>query len=298
MTTDRIPYRFRLIDLLLLMGVIGLGLAMIVMMLPTIHGPGGHNYQGHCINNQRQIALGIIGYATRKGTLPGYQRSINGICLPWPATIMRDIGRGDIADVLAAPNLQRNDPAFDNRINVLICPSDPPDDASAPSLSYALNAGLADPADNNPANGIGLNHCGETGTTDLSYVTQRDGTSNTILLSENVQATLWNRPGKVDTVIVWHATTKPKPEQLINQGMDLPLNANTARPSSRHRGSVVIAFCDGTARYVNEKIDYSVYVQLMTPDSAESSMPKEWKKLKIDANTLESQVSNFAGKLE
>jgi prepilin-type processing-associated H-X9-DG protein len=45
-----------------------------------------------------------------------------------------------------------------------------------------------------------------------------------------------------------------------------------ARPSSLHGGGVNAAFCDGGVRFLRDDIDYNVYQQLMTTDSAHSDM--------------------------
>ena len=42
------------------------------------------------------------------------------------------------------------------------------------------------------------------------------------------------------------------------------------RPSSNHPGGVVVAFCDGHVRFINEDMAYDVYKQLMTPNGADS----------------------------
>ncbi|MEI7700410.1 MAG: hypothetical protein WCK86_11485, partial [Planctomycetia bacterium] len=39
-------------------------------------------------------------------------------------------------------------------------------------------------------------------------------------------------------------------------------------PNSRHLGMASFAFCDGSARTLNDTIDAGVYVRLMTPGGA------------------------------
>jgi prepilin-type processing-associated H-X9-DG protein len=46
-----------------------------------------------------------------------------------------------------------------------------------------------------------------------------------------------------------------------------------ARPSSNHRGGVMVAFADGHTAFVSDGIDYIAYQSLLTPDNAKSSMP-------------------------
>jgi type II secretory pathway pseudopilin PulG len=46
-----------------------------------------------------------------------------------------------------------------------------------------------------------------------------------------------------------------------------------ARPSSYHRGGVVVSFADGRVQFLREDVDYLVYCQLMTPNGAEAKFP-------------------------
>ena len=48
-----------------------------------------------------------------------------------------------------------------------------------------------------------------------------------------------------------------------------------ARPSSDHKGVVVMAFADGSARTINTAMSYFVYQQLMTPNSKKSLQPNK-----------------------
>ena len=68
----------------------------------------------------------------------------------------------------------------------------------------------------------------------------------------------------------------------FNRGTDLPLSEDTARPSSFHNGGVHFAFCDTHVAFVDETIDYKVYMQLMTPEGAGSDMPAAWKNYVLD----------------
>ncbi|MFP6573693.1 MAG: H-X9-DG-CTERM domain-containing protein, partial [Pirellulaceae bacterium] len=46
-----------------------------------------------------------------------------------------------------------------------------------------------------------------------------------------------------------------------------------ARPSSNHRGGVMVAFADGHTAFVTNSISYVAYQSLLTPDNEKSSMP-------------------------
>jgi prepilin-type processing-associated H-X9-DG protein len=113
-----------------------------------------------------------------------------------------------------------------------------------------------------------------------SYVSRHDGTSRTLLLTENADATGWRTPMEDANCVVWQAEnglhinqqrgTRPggkNPHYRVTGNLVLEGQSDIrfARPSSFHRGNGVNAvFCDGHGRFLSETIEYWVYVQLMT----------------------------------
>ncbi len=109
----------------------------------------------------------------------------------------------------------------------------------------------------------------------LDYLTQKDGSTHTLLLSENVPPSEAERhnwtepePDQVDPGLAesgvgftWTGTSYESPGVNINQRIteDLP------RPASHHPSGVVATFCDGHTVFLAEDIDYYVLVHLMTP---------------------------------
>ncbi len=116
-----------------------------------------------------------------------------------------------------------------------------------------------------------------------------DGSSNTMMLSENINAgiTNWANPsvnscgfvyplnggasGATDTnrasaSLLGNTPTgvKTGTEPYPNQKKAGPEGAPF--PSSNHPGIVTMSMCDGSARTVSENVDERVYTQLMTPD--------------------------------
>lgn len=116
-----------------------------------------------------------------------------------------------------------------------------------------------------------------------------DGTSNTVMLAENINAGLtnWANPsifscgfvlplngggatpgdttrasnvalGNIEPAV---STTQPF---RINQAKTGPDGARPF-PNSNHPGIIVTAFCDGSCRPMSEDIDLDVYAQLLTP---------------------------------
>lgn len=133
----------------------------------------------------------------------------------------------------------------------------------------------------------------------LDEVSSHDGTTQTILLSENLQAGTWF---STETTELGFGVAIPttKGQVLFGKGQffdsaSLPLNtqfgASTLRtakprdwdlnakldsprgtkprPSSLHKGRVHIIFCDGSVRQVDEKIDRLVYLKLLTSNGRE-----------------------------
>lgn len=342
---------FTLVELLVVISIIGM---LAALLLPAVQSAREAGRRTSCINNQKQVALGLLQYEQAKGEYPGY-RGLQ-------AVATHEVGTDGEVDpdssysvqvprltswvFLVLPYLERNDlylaygpqgeeplrgAPVNRRIELLICPSDVRASASvgfAPqaSLSYVVNTGQLDwiatatrPADF-PGNGVfhdqwpwiypadpydpndETRYVTKTGWKRIvmssSYVSAGDGTSSTLMLSENVDSGNWSDVHEQELGFVWRpgiAGTEPnvtaspttnyggEPQTLkrINEEVgtvDSPLTnqpddlngRNFARPSSFHSGVVVAAFCDGSVRSLNETVDYLVYCLLMTPNGRQA----------------------------
>jgi prepilin-type N-terminal cleavage/methylation domain-containing protein/prepilin-type processing-associated H-X9-DG protein len=205
-------------------------------------------------------------------------------------------------------------------IDMLVCPSNPSTSRELPGLSYVANAGCyfgtsplwattppfskTDSSHPEKADdGIFFNHAKDKSgpiKVTMDFVTSSDGSSNTLMLTENVHADCWTlrdgsttaadspmnpsdipdhdgtpefQYGLVRQTFLWNARPQQSPPTNagINEGLDLPFGHTdlpspvSARPSSRHPGGVNTLFCDTHSRFIAEGIDYDVYRQLMTP---------------------------------
>jgi prepilin-type processing-associated H-X9-DG protein len=129
-----------------------------------------------------------------------------------------------------------------------------------------------------------------------------DGTSNTIMLSENVRAgfdpafhTTWASPdverqsfiisghmcdsfscaaGSVDYARTNDRSTLPFSLQAINSALSQP-EGEAPWPSSYHRGGVNVVFCDGRAHFLSEVIAGAVYAAIVSPQGG--SLPEPLK---------------------
>ena len=139
----------------------------------------------------------------------------------------------------------------------------------------------------------------------------QDGSTNTIVFSESLQAGDWNQVGPAQvflppTGFAWlyaadpgsppiepsNAVSPPAvifpqnpvpPHSVINGQKRNPPNAagvELLRPSSNHRGGVNVAFADGHVILLRENISYHVLQALTTPDGTKSDVPHRSYKLK------------------
>jgi prepilin-type N-terminal cleavage/methylation domain-containing protein len=181
------------------------------------------------------------------------------------------------------------------QIKVVMCPSDISNDDSPEKISYACNGGRADnptpspatlPLDW-PANGVFCNRLKGTDPATnrhridhMSFgdISNGDGTTNTIMLAENVNVQTWNwSPTEFHSCIVWRpegaAPWVPLNKEYTGQLYELLIDEAHARPSSYHPSGFQVVKCDGSVAFVAGTIQYSVYMRLMTSDGSKYLEP-------------------------
>lgn len=268
------------------------------------------------------------------GTLAG--EFTTGRRAPWSIMLLPYIEQSPLWDRWSGEFFSAGDGSIDNTyVPSLVsfqCPSDPPDTPDSPASSYVANAGQAfgDPTRASPTleyapNGMyfdrnrkgsfapfSWNGSGDGRDTDpplpvlqmsIGYVSSGDGTSNTMMLSENTNAIYYAYPpgdtrpdAKHHFGFVWHneADTSSKSDSTYSYSgfpavvfrvngtksfdeLQVPTGFDDtgapsldglfepmAYPSSSHSGVVNVAFCDGSVRFISEQIDTVIYGQLMT----------------------------------
>ena len=138
----------------------------------------------------------------------------------------------------------------------------------------------------------------------LDYLSQHDGSSNTLMLSENIQnistgstgvPVLWGAALNSSGVVVTPATAADQTETDLGFQWDGTVSPTTAPlykinsqligtvgssnsfismpPSSRHGSGVVVSYCDGHQDFLRDDINYTTYQHIMTPDSSLSGVP-------------------------
>jgi len=336
---------FTLVELLVVIAIIG---TLVALLLPAVQAARETARGNTCRNNLKQLQLAATSYDTQLKKLPGYVNELfnpNGPKTGTPPKTVAGSGRRASWIVMLFPYMEQNAlwDDWSNKFGVnppapgienLTCPSDPPEIPGQAWNNYVGNAGRAfsddtrTPAEvntENAADGIFVDDNKNTnfGTEDerellprqemsLGYVQANDGTSKTMMMSENVHTWYWCHdlssdparsndaaPGQ-DTKqlfgFVWKNPTSSQPadHERINgdRYYDQPApgppdSARTfgtevtpgdpgyegyAYPTSAHPGGVNVAFCGGQVVFVAESIEPLVYAQLMTPNRNRSAL--------------------------
>lgn len=202
-------------------------------------------------------------------------------------------------------------PSNNPHIKILTCPNDSSAINNGTMISYVCNAGMRDNSGQETSftAGAGGSRGATSGTNQttyrespgsavffnnylspdqfrngeyavqqtLSFISSGDGTTNTLMYSENVDASEWTTAniteGKVafcfaDNDTLPSATTLNT--MLINSKTIGGNEGNLPRASSFHPGGVVVTFCDGHNGFITQDIAYQTWALLFTPrgDSA------------------------------
>jgi hypothetical protein len=252
-------------------------LVLLALLIPSMQrshcDEGGHA----CMNNQKQLTLALLNFEARSGKFPGYANRVGPadpkkrLVASWVVSILPFLDRQDVYQ-----EWERGIPTSPY-MPLFVCISDSArSDFKSPSLSYVVNCGLPGDKDDTPATGVFHNHNvdGKPVTVSLDYISQHDGSSNTLLLSENLQAGLWTDTDEANVGMVWW---RDPPEcSRINECKDVgprQQDIKYARPSSNHGSVFVVSFCDGHQQFLSEDIDYLTYQRLMAVDDEKAGLP-------------------------
>ena len=277
-----------------------------VILFPYIFQSQVRARRRMCERRQIELAKALIRYESFRDEFPGYRNAqatdSEGRPIPtgWIFPVLPYLGFND-AKQLPGPwfdTFRKHGPDGDAPLQGqppslfvadLTCPESPPRDAAQRKgwTSFVANAGQPDatptdefPADW-PANGVFLDRLPRnTPRCTLAYLVAHDGAERTLLFSENTDAGLWTDFSEARVGFVWVPNLvdgRPDPGDRV-----LVINADRrrgdgslrfARPASFHTGGVNVAFAGGGTQFITERIDYLVFVQLMTPDDRGLKVP-------------------------
>ncbi len=217
---------FTLVEMLVVIAIIGI---LVGLLLPAVQMAREAARRTACTNNLRQLAVAATNFESRKNQYPGYQQ----LLLPqaaaaisnssaynkpasWAVMLLPDLEHSDIFERWTSAQVPLNNPTLAQPLEVMVCGSRPTTETGTPVMSYVANAGFCPRADVDPspfsdtdsspyqsssfraaqtsANGIFMDRITypniKVGASEL-----RDGSSNTLLFSENVAASYWTSVG-------------------------------------------------------------------------------------------------------
>lgn len=294
----RQPRGFTLVELLVVIAIIGV---LMGLLLPAVQSAREAGRRTTCANNQYQMAFAAMRFNDSNGFLPGWRnRSPNPADNPaapalptntpsWPVMLLPFLERNDIfrswqSGVFAAPY-----------VSTFVCPSTPAESMTNPILAYAGNCGSG--SNLRRYDGVMIDNAAGTARMTVEEISERDGASMTLLLSERcISGTAgllgfqWNSidfrnaplTGTLMTgtslfVFQNHANAPPcfgivgtAPTKVINSSVLGP-PGQTSQPSSNHPGGAVVAFCDGRTGFVKDSLASNVYANLVNSENGSSS---------------------------
>lgn len=290
---------FTLVELLVVITIIGM---LVALLMPAVQSAREAARRATCVNNQKQLSLALMNFESSRRYFPGWRDQLPGTednrNATWVVMLFPFLERSDLwrdwsawgeGEIDTADLEIRSKPL----IRLLVCPSDPPISTapgSAPN-AYVVNTGLVGedvdgrtrdtssvdpPRLNDPRWGVFHDRVLTSVSVSLDFISQNDGSSTTLLLSERLRPAGSQEAYQWDTGrIEGHAIHDAAYENNIgfvwygedwNGGVDLDEARVSDHVSSNHGGGVVAFFADGHYQFIRDTIDYPVYQALMTPN--------------------------------
>lgn len=306
---------FTLVEMLVVIVIISM---LVALLVPAVIGARARARRVSCMNKMDQAGKAIAQYEAAKGYLPGYVNKIgtakfassvaSSNNLSWAVVILEYMGR---ADLWKEWRTGSGGPPPVVEMPEYVCPSDTERRGKAGTLSFAANCGISDERTTDLPAYVGLagsttydqsawglffDHDPTGGTTapyglpgskvvKIGIDEIADGATQTILLSENLDAGNWNSvrlstPPTEPVVdqakvgIVWWSAESSLPWASVVPG-EVMINSENpsmppykARPSSNHPGGVNAVFADGHSQFISDQVDYNVFRDQMISDQA------------------------------
>jgi len=262
---------FTLVELLVVIAVIAL---LVAILIPAVNAARENARRNQCLAHQRSLATAMIDYNKGNDGLPGYLNQFGNTPIhSWAVAIFPMIG-----EQARYESLMSGSSASEARVSppALLCPSaDKPSEGAW--LNYVVNCGPTTSEVANDSDLAGTLTLFKDRRSERTAINRKvkieeipDGTSHTILLSENVDAGSWHQDWTGTSLTPDEFTTRSVAALGFIWGDHVDFAPNSSaegpRPSSRHPGVVIAAFADGSARPINDTISLLDWRKAVCPD--------------------------------
>lgn len=319
---------FTLVELLVVISIIGM---LVALLLPAVQAAREAARSSTCRSRLQQFALAFQNFDVNQKKIPGFINEVgtdpNKVDNPgrlrasWVVMLMPYMENGQIYDEW---NINHN-PIIPS-MEIANCPSDVQVLVGNPTLSYVVNTGQHAEEDQPGQGEADQQRAGNGICYDLSYlkpgqydpislqqlsmayIETKDGKSNTLLLSENMNTVSWAFDDNISTTVPrtsiasFDERSSLHDKQYyfgffwrnVQRSLDLGggsvvvdrINALKSYPqpetmvemqnyhgypASYHPGGVNVAFCDGRVVFLSDSIDNRAYIQLMTSNRKASN---------------------------
>ncbi len=312
---------FTLVELLVVIAIIGV---LAALLLPAVNAARGAARKTECVNNMRNVAQAMLNYESSQGQLPPFAKELGsgannnlhvaGMVYSILPQIEKSVIRDEIDDLIAGGAENLSGLRGSTTLKILNCPSNPSISQAGSPIGYVANGARFHPSSNTIDRLVGLSRANGglsaqisdpmlTGSNDprdhanyavtLDYISSRDGTSQTALVSENVryqtsnwiprsfasESSLALRNVLDEQSMVWsaglqgswnNAYADARPFGSFNQDLTPPGSSIDAEvhstPSSFHSAGFVVGFADSHVSFVTSNIDYHVYAGMLSSD--------------------------------
>jgi prepilin-type N-terminal cleavage/methylation domain-containing protein len=251
---ERAPLRrgISLIEVLVVLVIIGL---LTGLLLVAVGAARDTARKASCLNNLRQLGIGLLGYDSTFGCFPGaansHGYSIHVTLLPYIE--QRPLFDSINLSILASPGGVENETIGSLQVSLFLCPSDPVSSVVAGGTGWTSYAGNR---------GSGLQTYGEDGAFSFPPMTThalsafRDGASQTVAMSEWIRGEDAFRRGILLRSTFHTPTRLDRPDQLDAFAESCAsINVLTARRSFHLKGS----------DWIRGELGHSLYNHVLEP---------------------------------
>lgn len=240
---------FTLIELLVVIAIIAV---LVALLLPAVQQAREQARRSTCINNLKQVALGLHGHHDTMGFFPNaYELNSSHPTGDWgwaprifgyieAIALHEALDPGDYTGDLPPVNALTQ-----SVVPMLICPTDPSGNLNTNTLNYGKTNYL-------PSAQICTATNPKVRSRDIT-----DGMSNTLIAAE--------RDMKQNLAGIWAGRRSGYTDAMTYGRADLPMNTKFAGGgdpnctrhawTSMHMGGANFAFCDGSVRFLSENIE-------------------------------------------